>query len=98
VRGRLLTALDLRPLLGLPPAAALPGGLLLIVAVKSVELALYTDAVLDVRRRDNEIAPAPSNSAGSGIAWLLGVDRAFTLLIDPVLLLADPRLIVNTSA
>jgi hypothetical protein len=26
------------------------------------------------------------------------VDRAFTLLIDPVLLLADPRLIVNTSA
>jgi purine-binding chemotaxis protein CheW len=98
VRGRLLSALDIRPLLDLPKAAPQANSLLLIVSTKAMEVALIADAVLDVRRTVGNPAPTLSSMAGHGTAWLHGIDHHSTLLIDPALLLADPRLIVNTAA
>lgn len=98
VRGRLLTALDLRPLLHLEPAAPQQGALLLIVGNKNIEVALLADAVLDVRRTIGDPAPTLSSMAGHGTPWLHGVDQHFTLLIEPEQMLADPRLLVNTAA
>ncbi len=98
VRGRLLTALDLRPLLDLASAMPQPDALLLIVGVKNNEVALLTDVVLDVRRCAGDITPTPSSMAGNGTGWLQGVDHTFTMLIDPALLLTDPRLIVNMAS
>ncbi len=98
VRGRLLTALDLRPLLHLEAAAPQSGALLLIVGSKNIEIALLADAVLDVRRMVGDPAPTLSSMAGNGTPWLHGVDQHFTLLIEPEQLLADPRLLVNTAA
>ena len=98
VRGRLLTALDVRPLLDLPSGAPQTDALLLIICVKNNEVALLTDAVLDIQRRADDITPTPSSMAGHGTAWLYGVDHSFTMLIDPALLLADPRLIINMAS
>ena len=98
VRGRLLTALDIRPLLDLAGATPQPNSLLLIVSSKAMEVALIADAVLDVRRTIGTPAPTLSSMAGHGTAWLHGIDHYSTLLIDPTLLLADQRLIVNTAA
>lgn len=98
VRGRLLCALDIRPLLEQPSVVPQPNSLLLIVSTKTMEVALIADAVLDVRRTVGNPAPTLSSMAGHGTAWLHGIDHHSTLLIDPTLLLADQRLIVNTAA
>lgn len=98
VRGRLMTALDLRPLLGQRAAAPAAQAHLLILSVQQVEVALLADAVLDVRPGGHELVPTLSGIAGQAPRWLAGVDRAGALHIDPTLLLADPQLSVNTTA
>jgi purine-binding chemotaxis protein CheW len=95
VRGRLLAALDIRPLLDSPPAAPRPGAFLLIVVANGMEVGLLADAVIEVRRDTDALAPAPSTTAGRSVAWVRGVDRQLNLRLDPAALLADPRLIVT---
>lgn len=95
VRGRLLTALDIRPLLEIDPAPPQPSAMLLIVAANGVEVGLLADQVIEVRRGTGDLAPTPSAAAGRGVAWVRGVDQALSLLLDPCLLLNDTRLIVN---
>ncbi len=92
LRGRLLSVLDIRPLLGIPPAAPRPESGLLRVVLGEVEVGLLIDEVVEVRRDDGEIAPALSALAGQSVAWVRGVDRELNLLIDPTLLLSDPHL------
>ena len=95
VGGRLLAALDIRPLLDISPAAPQPQSLLLVLTANGVEAGLLADAVVEVRRSDNQLTPALSTTAGRAIAWVRGVDRHLSLLLDPPALLADPRLAVN---
>src|SRR5688500_13903548 len=52
VRGRLLAALDIRPLLDIAPAAPRNGAFLLVVSASGMELALLADHVVEVRRGD----------------------------------------------
>lgn len=98
VRGRLLTAIDLRPMLGLPASGPAPGALLLIVAVGGGELGLLSDGVVAVSARSAALSPAPSAAAGRGVAWVRGVDESLSLHLDPELLFADPALLVNAEA
>jgi hypothetical protein len=51
-----------------------------------------------VRRGDRELSPTLSAVAGHGVPWVLGLDQAFNLVIDPPQLFADPRVIVNDEA
>jgi purine-binding chemotaxis protein CheW len=95
VRGRLLAALDIRPLLDMPEAPFQPQSFLLVLTANGLEVGLLADAVVEVRRGDNQLAPVLSTAAGRGVAWVRGVDRRLNLLLDPPALLADPRLIVN---
>jgi purine-binding chemotaxis protein CheW len=97
VRGRLLAALDIRPLLDLAPAPAGANAFLLIVSAGGMETGLLADLVVEVRHGDAELAPALSATAGRPVVWIKGVDRELNLALDPELLLADPRLIVNHS-
>jgi purine-binding chemotaxis protein CheW len=97
VRGRLLTALDIRPLLDMAPAPTRPGAFLLIVSANGIEAGLLADAVDEVRRGDDELAPSLSAASGGGAPWVRGIDRQLHLWLDPGALLADPRLIVNTA-
>jgi purine-binding chemotaxis protein CheW len=98
VRGRLLAVLDLRPLLDSPLAAPQPGASLLVVAANGMEVGLLADAVIEVRHSADELAPAPSATAGRSAAWVRGVDRDLNLRLDLAALLADPRLIVNGAS
>lgn len=97
LRGRLLTVLDIRPLLGLPLAPVRSDSFLLRVSADSLEVGLLIDSVEEVHRSDSQPAPALSALAGQGLPWVRGVDQRLNLQLDPVLLLADPRLTIRTA-
>jgi purine-binding chemotaxis protein CheW len=97
IRGRLLAALDIRPLLDIPTAPLQPGAFLLALQANGMEIGLVADTVLEVRRSASDLAPSPSTAAGRGISWVRGVDQHLNLLLDPVLLVSDPRLSVNIA-
>lgn len=98
VRGRLITAVDLRPLLGIPAERPAPTAQLLIVSVDDNEIGLLADTVVAVRRHDADLSPAPLSAAGRSVSWVRGVDEELSIHIDPDLLFADPALLVNTEA
>ena len=97
LRGRLLTALDLRPLLGVPASPPRAGATLLIVSAGGMELGLLADAVLEIRRAESQLSTALSAAEGQAPAWVRGIDSRLTLLLDLAGLLADPRLLVPTT-
>ena len=98
VRGRLLTCIDLRPLLDLAPAPPTSDALLLIVAAAGLEMGLMVDTVLAVHPHTMALEPTPAALAGRGVGWVRGVDADLALHIDPELLLRDQRLIVSDAA
>jgi purine-binding chemotaxis protein CheW len=95
VRGRLLAALDIRPLLDMSEAPPQPQAFLLVLAANGLEVGLLADAVVEVRRGDDQLSPVLSSVAGRGVAWVRGVDRRLSVLLDPPALLSDPRLAIN---
>lgn len=98
VRGRLVAALDLRPLLEIAATALDPAAMLLIVGPDDAAVGLVADRVVDVRRAGSALTPTPSSAAGRGLAWVRGVDAELNLHLDLPALLADPRLIVHEEA
>ena len=95
VRGRLLTLLDIRPLLDIAVVPPQPNACLLILTANGIDVALLTDRVSEVRHADRDLVPPLATTAGRGVAWVRGVDRHLTLILDPSLLMADPRLIIS---
>lgn len=66
VRGRLLTVLDIRPLLDIastPPAAT---AFLLIVTAHGMEVGLLVDTVIEICHIGHELTPTPATTAGRG--------------------------------
>lgn len=98
VRGKLVTALDVRPLLNLPPAPMAAQALLMLVNVQDVSVGIVADAVLEVRHGDPELSPALSAGTGRTAVWVRGVDQQLNVILDPAGLLRDSRLIVNDAA
>lgn len=98
LRGRLLAVLDIRPLLDIAQAPIQPQSFLLVLTVQGVEVGLLADEVVEVRHSDEQLAPVLSTAAGRGVAWVRGVDRRLSLLLDPRALLADPRVPINGVA
>lgn len=98
VRGRLLAAIDLRPLLGLASETPAPDALLLIISADGGEVGLVADSVEAISHSPGELSPAPSTGPGRSPAWIRGVDAELTLHLSPELLLADPSIIVNAEA
>jgi len=93
VRGRLVVALDLRPLLDIAPAPAQPGACLLIVGTSAMEVGIVADVVVGIQQDDTALAPAFSTMAGHRVAWIRGIDRDLNLQLDAEALVADPRLL-----
>jgi purine-binding chemotaxis protein CheW len=98
VRGRLLAVLDIRPLLHQPTLAPRSAAVLMIVQAHGMEVGLLADEVIEIRRASLEQSPALTTSNGQTIAWVRGIDRDLTILIDLNALLADPRLVVNDTS
>jgi purine-binding chemotaxis protein CheW len=97
LRGRLLAALDIRPLLGVPVASPRPGAALLIVSAGGIEVGLLADEVIEVRRCATRLSPVLASADGQVGAWVRGIDSGLTVLLDLALLLADSRLVVNNT-
>jgi purine-binding chemotaxis protein CheW len=98
VRGKILSAIDLRPLLDMKQTAVKENAFLLIVGAHGTEIGVLADSVDEVRRGDRELSPTLSAVAGHGMPWVLGLDKSLNLVIDPPQLFADPRVIVNDEA
>jgi len=98
IHGRLLTCLDLRPLLDLPVDPPAPGSFLIVLQGTGGDAVLLADSILDMTSDALELSPAPVTTANAAISWIRGVDRDLSIVIDPVALLADPRLIVDHQA
>jgi purine-binding chemotaxis protein CheW len=94
VRGKILTALDVRPLLNIAQTAPEQNSFLIILSVSGTEMGLLADTVTEVKQSAPDLSPALSSVAGQGIPWVLGLDQQLNLLLDPPLLLADPRVLV----
>ena len=97
LRGRLLTALDLRPLLGAPAGPPRAGAVLLIVSAGGMEVGLLADAVIEIRRAESQLSTALSAAEGQALAWVRGIDSSLTVLLDLAMVLADPQLLGPTA-
>lgn len=95
VRGKILTALDIRPLLQIAPAPPRPGAFLIIVSAHGIEVGLLADGELEVAPGDTELSPTLSAVAGHVVPWVQGLDSQMNLLLDPALLLSDPAITVH---
>lgn len=98
VHGRLLALIDIRPLLNLPTNPPLPGSFLIVLEGEGNEIALLTDSILGMTTDPLSLSPAPDGATHATVPWVRGVDRDLSLVIDPIGLLADPRLIVEYHA
>ncbi len=96
VRGRLLTVLDIRPMLDIAPTPPVATAFLLIVAAQKMEIGLLADTVIEICHI-GELAPTPATTTGRGSAWIRGIDRYLHVVIDPSLLFKDPLLIINDT-
>jgi purine-binding chemotaxis protein CheW len=97
VRGRLMTALDIRPMLALPVGPLRPDTLLLIAGGDDVEVGLVADEVLGVSRSALDLAPALSALEGQPVHWVLGLDHDLAVRIDMTALLADLQRVVGAA-
>jgi purine-binding chemotaxis protein CheW len=95
VRGKILTALDIRPLLDVEQQQIASDAFLVVVHVESTDVCLLADSVMEVQRGDSEILPALSSVGGGGAAWVRGLDAHMNVLIDLPQMLADPRVTVQ---
>jgi purine-binding chemotaxis protein CheW len=92
VRGRLVSLLDIRPLFGLPTRAPAASACAIILAASGAQTALLADDVIEVRPNDPHLLRPLTASSGEGTLWVLGIDHQQALIIDPLLLLNDPRI------
>lgn len=95
VRGKLLTAIDIRPLLDIAQTPPGEHAFIFIVSAQGMEVSLLTDGIVEVRRSETELSQSLSVTTGRSVSWVRGVDRDLNVLLDPPLLLADPRIMVN---
>lgn len=86
LRGQVVTALNLRPRLGMPPAADATQPMLVVVSVDDVPLALLADRVGDVRTVDPDtFVTAPPTLPAELRALVLGAfatDDGLLLTLD----------------
>jgi len=100
LRGRLYPVLNLRRFLALPGQPA-EGGQVVLVTAASLSVALWVDEVLEIRRVPlDQIGPplADAATAAQRGAGVRGVTPDLLVVLDLDILLADPRLVVQTSA
>lgn len=95
VRGRLMVAIDIRPLLAIPASPPTPSSMLIIIAAGEMEVGLLADEITAVHLASFTLAPPPSSGTGQGTPWLRGVDEELRLHLDPMALIADPRLAIT---
>lgn len=95
LRGEIVDVLDVRELLGVPPARGAPTRLLVLGGERQ-ELALAVDAVLDFQTIDpSRLTPVPESPARRRPEYARGLIPEGGVLLDGAAILGDPRLVLD---
>lgn len=94
LRGTIVSVVDLRRYVGLPPAQATPRTRLLVVSFRGMTVALLVDALLEMRAGGPDLRPVPGYAPAAPVApYAVGVvdveGRPVTLIDPQRLLFAD---------
>ena len=91
VRGLMLAVIDVRSLLGLPPAAQAKQDTVIILHTPDKELGILTQGLLGVHTIPvSQLHPAPQTISGARLEYVRGVTHTQLTVIDAEKLLADP--------
>lgn len=95
-RGRLISVVDLRQLLGLPTGDPAPDGKLIVAATETLKAAFLVDQVEDVLPvYDKEIVPALSAPAFQSAPFIHGVAPGLLAVLDLKTLFNQPDLLIR---
>ena len=98
VRGRIVSLMDLRRCLDLPPAGLINGARGVVLADDHMEFAILADRVIGIRTLPmDSLQPSVTALTGTGADYLLGVTPDGLIVFDGGKILADPRIIVRTG-
>ena len=98
VRGRIVSLMDLRRCLDLPPTGLINGARAILLADDHMEFALLADRVIGLRSlKVDSLQPSVTALTGTGADYLLGVAPEGLIVFDGGKILADPRIIVRTG-
>jgi purine-binding chemotaxis protein CheW len=98
VRGRIVSLMDLRCRLDLPPSGLINGSRAVLLADDHMEFAVLADRVIGLRSLLVEsLQPSVTALTGTGAEYLLGVTADGLIVFDGGKILADPRIIVRSG-
>ncbi len=96
VRGQILPAIDLEKFFDLPRHTETGFKEMIILHSGDTELGLLADSIVGVRSIPiAAIQPSLATASGGQAGYIKGITREPLILIDPVKILADRRLVVN---
>jgi purine-binding chemotaxis protein CheW len=98
VRGRIISLMDMRRCLNLPPTGLINGSRAVLLADEHMEFAILADRVIGLRSlRMDSLQPSVTALTGTGAEYLLGVAPDGFIVFDGKKILADPRIIVRSG-
>jgi purine-binding chemotaxis protein CheW len=96
LRGELCPVIDLKDLFGLPEQGLTNATSAIILRDPSMEVGIVADVIAGVRSLGiAEIEPTPATLSGVNAAFLRGISRDQTVILDAASILAHPGIVVN---
>jgi purine-binding chemotaxis protein CheW len=98
VRGRIVSLMDLRRCLDMPPTGLVNGSRAVVLADDRMEFAILADQVIGLRSfRTDLLQPTVTTLTGIGAEYLLGVAPDGLIVFDGGKILTDQRIIVRSG-
>jgi len=96
LRGSVVSIVDLRNILGLPPKGLTDYNRIIILQSETMSFGILADAIIMTRKVNiSTINRPPPTVSGMGAAYLIGVLPGPLMVIDADAMLRDPRMIVG---
>ncbi|MFH0968391.1 MAG: chemotaxis protein CheW [Methanobacteriota archaeon] len=98
IRGRIVSLMDLRRCLDLPPTGLVNGSRAVVLADERMEFAILADRVIGLRSlQTDSLQPTVTTLTGIGAEYLLGVAPDGLIVFDGEKILNDQRIIVRSE-
>ena len=96
LRGSIISIVDLRTLLGLPPKGLTDYNRIIVLHGGTMTFGVLADAIVMTRTiKMNEISRPPPTVSGLGASYLVGILPGPLIVIDAHAMLNDPRMVVG---
>jgi purine-binding chemotaxis protein CheW len=96
VRGQILSVIDIRTLLELPPGTVKLSSKVILVQNQKMEIGILVDDILGARAVDlQNFQPLLPTSTGLRTEFLLGVTKDSVVVLDAEMILSDSRIVVD---